>query len=452
MAIKYYLNESGLETLLNAINVQEPNNEEISDNLVVIVKANKISSSKEVSTITLNTSISQEIDDNGVLHFIFNDFINETIKTFSYFGSVANLSSVSEPATDKVYKNEKDGLYAIWNGQGWDKFGIIDNFTSELIKSDIQAVSNSVLNKVLYSYKPFVVTTVAELIEAINTDQEVIVINIDNDLNLSSTIQIPSKKEITINLNKHSINANTMAFRINNSEVSIQNGSITSSNNDTIVVDNTGRVIIDNVDIVSSKRQGITLQNNSVGIINSGSITAQEAGIVVFKNSTVVVNDGIITSIDNGPIMGNGSAAGSANDGTNATIIMNGGKLIGHIQSAGYIACGVYVPNSGSFTMNGGEIESDGAGVVMRGGRVNLNGGKITATGETGVVGKVGDSRIVVGPYAVVYDVNSKYPAMDSLELNIKKGMVLVGTDGDLSFVGIDQANANVTDNRVINN
>lgn len=452
MGVKYYLNESGLETLLNTIKIQEPNSEEVSNNLVVVAKANKMPSIKNVSAITLNTSVSQEIDENGIVNFIFNDFINETTKSYSYFGSVVSLTSVSDPMLNKVYKDEKDGLYAIWNGQDWDKFSIINNITPEFIDNNIQAISNDVLNKTLYSYKPFIVTSIAELMEAINTDQEVIVINIDNDLNLSSTIQIPSKKEITINLNEHSINANTMAFRINNSEVSFQNGSIISSNNDTIVVDNIGRVIIDNVDIVSSKRQGITLQNNSVGIINSGSITAQEAGVVVFKDSTVVVNDGIITSIDNGPIMGNGSAAGSANDGTNATIIMNGGKLVGHIQSAGYIACGVYVPNSGSFTMNGGEIESDGAGVVMRGGRVNLNGGKITATGETGVVGKVGDSRIVVGPYAVVYDVNSKYPAMDSLELNIKKGMVLVGTDGDLSFVGIDQANANVTDNRVINN
>jgi hypothetical protein len=40
----------------------------------------------------------------------------------------------------------------------------------------------------------------------------------------------------------------------------------------------------------------------------------------------------------------------------------------------------------------------------MRGGTVNLNGGSIVATGESGVAGKVGDSRVVVGPYAVVYD------------------------------------------------
>jgi len=85
-------------------------------------------------------------------------------------------------------------------------------------------------------------------------------------------------------------------------------------------------------------------------------------------------------------------------------VVMNGGTLIAHIQSAGYIACGVYVPNTGSFTMNGGEIISDGCGLCMRGGQVNLNGGSIIANGASGVEGKVGDSRVVVGPYAVVYD------------------------------------------------
>ena len=80
--------------------------------------------------------------------------------------------------------------------------------------------------------------------------------------------------------------------------------------------------------------------------------------------------------------------------------------------------------------MNGGEIISDGCGICHRGGTVNLNGGSITANGATGVLGKVGDSRVVVGPYAVVYDAQSKYPAVDSMQLNIAAGMEMVSTDG----------------------
>lgn len=99
--------------------------------------------------------------------------------------------------------------------------------------------------------------------------------------------------------------------------------------------------------------------------------------------------------------------------------------------------------------MNGGEVISDGAGLVMRGGKVTLNGGKIIANGATGVTGKVGDSRVVVGPYAVVYDANSKYPAMDTLELVIGKDMVLEGTDGDLQTILMEGVEAKITDNRL---
>ena len=183
--------------------------------------------------------------------------------------------------------------------------------------------------------------------------------------------------------------------------------------------------------------------------MNSGTVTSQEAGLLGFKDSNIIINGGIVEGIDNGPVMGNGSAAGSANDGTNMNVVMNGGKLVAHIQSAGYIACAVYVPNSGSFTMNGGEIESDGCGICMRGGTVNIGANaKITANGASGVRGKVGDSRVVVGPYAIVYDANSKYPAMDTLELNIADGAQLVGTDGDIDVILADGVEANIHDNR----
>jgi hypothetical protein len=127
---------------------------------------------------------------------------------------------------------------------------------------------------------------------------------------------------------------------------------------------------------------------------------------------------------------------------------MNGGRLEGHIQSAGYIACAVYMPNEGSFTMNDGEIVSDGCGICMRGGQVNLNGGSVIASGESGVKGKVGDSRVVVGPYAVVYDAQSQYPAVNSLELNIAAGVVLEGTDGDIDTVLETGREANINDLR----
>jgi hypothetical protein len=100
--------------------------------------------------------------------------------------------------------------------------------------------------------------------------------------------------------------------------------------------------------------------------------------------------------------------------------------------------------------MNGGEIISDGAGLVMRAGEVELNGGSIVANGVSGSRGKVGDSRVVVGPYAVVYDESAKYPgvANGEFKLTIGQNMVLQGTDGDVETLLSSGAVANIIDNR----
>lgn len=240
-----------------------------------------------------------------------------------------------------------------------------------------------------------------------------------------------------VNIEESTITSSSFVVYADGGNVNVTNCEF-SSNTDIIVARNRAKVVVDgeNTIINSGRSNGISAVESEV-IFNNGNLSSQEAGLLGFKDSTITINGGTIEGRDNGPIMGNGTAAGKPNDGTNAKFIMNGGKLIAHIQSSGYIACGVYVPNSGSFIMNGGEIVSDGCGICMRAGDVQLLGGTITANGETGVKGKVGDSRVVVGPYAIVYDQESKYPGavIEPFHLTIGKNMTLTGTDGDVDFV-----------------
>lgn len=304
-----------------------------------------------------------------------------------------------------------------------------------------------VLNALLYSGKSAVVSDITSLKTMIANDEPEVEITLNDDLTVSEPISIPEGKKVVLDLGGNALGASGVALYANGGDLVVSNGNVASSGSDAIAVRNGGSVTVDGADITSSRSNAISAKEGSI-TVNSGNIQSQEAGLLGFKDSVITINGGTVTGIDNGPVMGNGSAAGSANDGTNMNVVMNGGTLIAHIQSPGYIACGVYVPNTGSFTMNGGEIESDGAGIVMRGGQVNLNGGIIKAKGASGVKGKVGDSRIVVGPYAVVYDQTAHYPAVDSMELNIGKDMVLDGTDGDLSVLVDDGVTANITDNR----
>lgn len=275
--------------------------------------------------------------------------------------------------------------------------------------------------------------TPEELIDGIANAEDGTVIKLTSDMAVEQPVSIPQGKSITINLGgKEMSGANVLL--VDGGELTLKNGTVDATSGDAVTVRNGGKLIIDGANLVSDGNNGASAREATI-VMNSGSITSQEAGILGLKDSNIEINGGEVTGIDNGPVMGNGSKAGTKNDGTNMNVVMNGGKLIAHIQSANYIACGVYVPNSGSFTMNGGEIISDGCGICQRGGTVNLLGGSIKASGESGKPGKVGDSRIVVGPYAVCFDYNSKYPACDTMELNIGANMQLEGTDGALQIL-----------------
>lgn len=376
---------------------------------------------------------------------------------YHFKGNVANLEAlqaIENPQEGDVYNIQDTGINAAWvvaldsdNGGYWDEFGTTVDLSPYAKSEDIQSMTIPQVDAILYGGSSAVVNDTAGLMAMISNDEPEVTVVLKDDLAVSGAISVPTGKKVNLDLGGNTLSASAVALNVAGGEAVISNGNIASSNSDAIAVSSGGTLVVDGANVTSSSRNAISAREASI-VVNSGNVTSQEAGLLGLKNSNITINGGTITGIDNGPVMGNGSAAGSANDGTNMNVVMNGGKLVAHIQSAGYVACGVYVPNTGSFTMNGGEIESDGAGIVMRGGTVNLNGGVINANGTSGVKGKVGDSRIVVGPYAVVYDQTAHYPAVDSMELNIGKDMVLNGTDGDISVLVDDGVTANITDNR----
>ena len=446
MADKQYLDQEGLERLVDYINkalktkansADVPTRQDL-DNYIA-------EATGFVDEDELTEALSAYVTNEEMESF------KETLNTVYHFrGSVADLAelqAIQNPAVGDVYNIMDTGMNAAWDGEMWDDFGSIADLSDYLTFSDVEAIDIPTVDRILYGGTSAIVSDVDGLKAMLANDKEDVTVTLAENMNLASAISIPAGKNVTLDLGGNTISANTVALFANGGELVVKNGTVTSSSN-AIAVRNGGTAVVDNATITSTSNSAISAADGEV-IINSGKVTAQECGVSGFKNSTVTINGGILEGLDNCPMMGNGSAAGSANDGTNMNVVMNGGKLIAHIQSPGYIACGVYVPNSGSFTMNGGEVISDGAGLVMRGGKVTLNGGKIIANGATGVTGKVGDSRVVVGPYAVVYDANSKYPAMDTLELVIGKDMVLEGTDGDLQTILMEGVEAKITDNRL---
>lgn len=160
--------------------------------------------------------------------------------------------------------------------------------------------------------------------------------------------------------------------------------------------------------------------------ITGGYVKAQEFGVSPQgRGASVTVNGfAVIESLDNAAVAGNGTnEPGKKMGGTSITI---SGKcwLIGRIQSPGYAACGIYHPQQGTLTIKYSRgipniVAVNGAGIVMRGGTLDYRAGNITATGDASFVGKVGDSRVVVGTSGIVYDRDCDYYDAANVKINL---------------------------------
>ena len=314
-----------------------------------------------------------------------------------------------------------------------------------LSKSEIKDICSRVYDEVVMS--KYIVADKDEVLNALANIENGGSITLEENIDLGSQIiTFPANKEVTLDLGGQELDltsaGSTPGIQILG-DVTIENGKISATKRALGVFEGGSLIIGEGAEVVSGDCAVSVTGAGSTVIVNDGEITAQESGILITSGAKVEVNGGKIIGLDNCPLQGNGTAGQG-----NIEIVMNDGELVANIQSAGYVACGVYMPNSGSFTMNGGSIVANGgAGVVCRGGVTTINGGSITATGDPSLTGKVGDSRVVVPCSAIVYDKNSKYPAMDSLAVVVNQGAILSGSKSEIEIIS-DEANPNVIDNR----
>lgn len=160
--------------------------------------------------------------------------------------------------------------------------------------------------------------------------------------------------------------------------------------------------------------------------ISGGYVKAQEYGASPqgLGASVTVNGPAVIESLDNAAVAGNGTYKDTEKRGGTSITISGKCWLIGRIQSQGYAACGIYHPQQGTLTLKYSRgipniVAVNGAGIVMRGGTLDYRAGNIIATGEANFVGKVGDSRVVVGTCGIVYDRDCGYYDAAKAKINI---------------------------------
>ena len=263
-------------------------------------------------------------------------------------------------------------------------------------------------------------------------------------------------KQITINLQTHTVKGNDIAVKgdgITNTYLNIRDskakglsvdatnsykvsyttsgtleltGSICASNGAGIKVES--GTVVSTQDIALFALGDVTGQKDIASYISitGGYVKAQEFGASPQgRGASVTVNGAaVVESLDNAAVAGNGTNTSEEKRGGTSITISGKCWLIGRIQSPGYAACGIYHPQKGTLTIKYSKgapniVAVNGAGIVMRGGTLEYSAGNITATGDASFVGKVGDSRVVVGTSGIVYDRDCDYYDAANVKINI---------------------------------
>lgn len=160
--------------------------------------------------------------------------------------------------------------------------------------------------------------------------------------------------------------------------------------------------------------------------VTGGYVKAQEGCVSPRGRGATATISGpaVLESLDNAAVMGNGTYNDYEKFGGTSITIMGKCWLIGRIQTSGYAACGIYHPQQGTLTIKYSRgipniVAVNGAGIVMRGGTLDYRAGNIIATGDASFVGKVGDSRVVVGTSGIVYDRDCDYYDAANVKITI---------------------------------
>ena len=222
------------------------------------------------------------------------------------------------------------------------------------------------------------------------------------------------------------------------------NGSI-QNNKGIGVASANGTITIESGTYTSTVDVPFRANENGKVVLNDGTIYGREGGITAPSgHGSIEINGGLIDVSDNFAVATNGTAGRGDN-----LIVVNGGTLIGNIESSGYEAIGVYVANSDTFIMNGGEIIANGGtGLCMRGGNVIINDGTITATntnksGENVPDGKIADKDTIMFECAgVIYHESADYPGKAGMKLTINGGTI-TGADHSVQILS-NEENPNV--------
>ena len=278
----------------------------------------------------------------------------------------------------------------------------------------------------------------AELKEAVENTSNSSVIVLTDNIVLTDPVTIGSGKDIVIDLNGKKVSAESGdAFVVSAGKLLLRGNGTVSAGDSAVAVMSNGEAVIDGGNYSGSMAIAVGTFNSSDKSVtsgrlkfNSGTVDSQEFSIGVYGTSEVEINGGSFTSRDNAVIGTNGSSPLNSHS---YSITVNGGTFNGNIKTPGYIACGIYMANTGDVVLNGCTFNiNGGVGVLVRSGTLTAKAAEISITEKKGLSsGKVGDSQVqVTADSQIVVDDRAGYPGEAPEILANSTGYVVKNVDG----------------------
>lgn len=268
------------------------------------------------------------------------------------------------------------------------------------------------------------------------------VIVMQSDVECATINVSDAEKKITLDLNGKTIRNNSTNDVIvvrNGAELTVEDNSIAKDyvyseenypeyTGGKLISKGNGAIsVVGNIDDATWNETSI----HSKVTVNGGALIGQEGALFAQGNGAeITLNDGYAEGLDNAVIAGNGTQKSGIGIYGGTTINVNGGVMIGNIETSGYISCGIYHPQSGVLNITGGTIVSkEGLGILMRNGALNLQSCNIEARGAEDLAGWVGDKKTTPGADGIVIDYsddayNSNNTPTDTRKVNISGGTI----------------------------
>lgn len=277
----------------------------------------------------------------------------------------------------------------------------------DMTNSDIDAITGYVeVLDVSESQAP-----INDIKAALNNNDNVQV-TLANDITIDSgdRVFVSQGKKLTVVVEGNLTNNDAYSFIANGGEIVLEGTGSISGKGYVAYAQNGGTVTVNGgtYESTSSGQCIAALGANSKVVMNSGKIKSQEAGIMAFNGAEVEINGGELETVDNFAVGTNGSEGKGGN-----TIHIKNAVINAHIETAGYIACGIYAANNDTIIIEDTEINvTNGCGICQRGGTLVVkNGTKITTTwDETVQEGGVGDRKKNLGADGIIFDEEGLYP------------------------------------------